>query len=84
MNNSFTGEMDKYRTIADLGESVTRQINKSFGTKSSLFFLYDQEANILKIVAESEGNQPGTDSGDSDAFTFYRRFIQFPRLVCFA
>ena len=75
MNNSFTEDMDKYRTIADLAQSVTQEINNSLKTQTSLFFLYDSEMNLLHLMA---GSPQMPVNPDKDDFTFPADEFSFP------
>lgn len=70
--------MDKYRTTADLAQSVTDEINNSLKTESSLFFLYDAEMNLLQLMAGTPQMPVNPDADDNDEFTFPVDEFSFP------
>lgn len=85
MNNFFSWDMDKYRTIADLAQSVTDRIINLFKAEASLFFLADAETDRLRLIAGSpplpfkpgDRDLSGT-SGNNDDFTVSIDEFSFP------
>lgn len=69
MNHSILTQMDKFRTQNELAEFVTHEINISLNTESSLLFLYDTEANLLRLSAGTSQIEGIAEAKDNAGYT---------------